>query len=173
MKSLCFWKPLKVESVVEQVNNLISTAENSVVFVDAILKVAEEKRGKILNANFAKAVEKRVKEIYPCYDVRYSRPCSNQIYLSFWHKGEPYRSLRNTEIFIGYTEDRTIEPDTIKECARAHWLDRERLPKYREALSRIPDWVARYNRGLNLIQQAQKEAELFELNYYLAEKENY
>jgi len=159
------YKRYDAEKTKEAINERITRAKASVIIIDKLLEYATEKQGQGLTKRLATWM----KEALPQYDFAFCK--EHGMYYLYVSGAELERG--RFSILLGYEsreEDKTLDPEIIKDRAMAYWLDRDRINGYEQSLNHVERFIDRMKEAQAIVKETEEEAAGYGIQYMLEVK---
>lgn len=163
--SAFLYKTYDAEKTKEAINERITRAKISVVIVDELLAYAEAKKGQKLS----KRLETHMQQKLPQYNFAFYKEYG--MYYLYVNGGDIGRE--RFSMLLGYEskeDDKILDPENIKERAKAYWLDRERIEGYENSLKHVDRFIERMKKAQEIVKETEQEAETYGVQYLLEAK---
>lgn len=160
------YKKYDEKAALKQLQERILNAETTIIITEAMDKAAHEMKGQKLTKRYANKIQDILgDEFKVSYVKQYG-----MFYLFIRHNN---LTDNKAQIMIGYESgeaDNIINPAIIETRARAYYLDKERLPKLKQAIKEMPDFVKRMQKAQDEIKSVYKDAEKLGVQYLIETK---
>jgi len=160
MSFIQFETLLDPDALREAVETRIERKRENLVLIDLVFKICEKHEGRKITKRIATDLSKLVQ--MAAYTIYY-RHEHGMYNLIVWGQGLPYKERLSA--LIGYDECPTVDMGKIREYNQCYTLDAGRIKQLKKGIYLIPLLVARWNDAVRQLQDVNKEAEGYLLQY--------
>ena len=160
MSSIQFEGKLSTEVLKKKMQEKIDRMEKDLSFIDLVFNACEKYEGK----QITKRIEGELKKHLPDYVV-YLRREYGMFNIVIWGKDVKYEGRFSALLGYENNEGNKVNIEQIRGYNTCHTANTERIERLKSGFDQVDDLVKRWNDGISALQEVNKEAEKFYLDY--------